>query len=42
MAAAIGHKSESSFLKYIGKVRAKKVSIMAEYWYGDDVEQKSK
>ena len=31
--AATGHKSESSFLKYIGKGRADIVSILAEYWY---------
>jgi len=40
--AATGHKSESSFLKYIGKGRAEMVSMLAEYWYGGDVEQKSK
>lgn len=31
--AATGHKSESSFLKYIGKGRAEMVSMLAEYWY---------
>jgi len=40
--AATGHKSESAFLKYIGKGRAEMVSMLAEYWYGGDVEQKSK
>jgi hypothetical protein len=40
--AATGHKSESSFLKYIGKGRAEMVSMLAEYWYGGDVENKSK
>jgi len=32
--AATGHKSESSFLKYIDKGRAEMVSMLAEYWYG--------
>jgi hypothetical protein len=32
--AAIGHKSESSFLKYIGKCRAEMVSMLADYWSG--------
>lgn len=32
--AATGHKSESSFLKYIGKSRAEMASMLAEYWYG--------
>jgi hypothetical protein len=40
--AATCHKSESSFLKYIGKGRVEMVSMLAEYWYGVDVEQKSK
>jgi hypothetical protein len=40
--AATGHKSESSFLKYIGKCRAEMLSMLAEYWYGGDVENKSK
>jgi len=31
-----------NFFKYISKVRAEKVSMLAEYWYGGDVEQKSK
>ncbi|MBM3455734.1 MAG: integrase, partial [Bacteroidetes bacterium] len=35
--AATGHKSESSFLKYIGKGRVEMVSMLAEYWYGGDV-----
>jgi len=35
--AATGHKSESSFLKYIGKGRAEMVSMLAEYWYRGDV-----
>ena len=33
--AATGHKSESSFLKYIGKGRAEMVSMLADYWYRD-------
>jgi integrase len=32
--AATGHKSESSFLKYIGKSRAEMASMLAGYWYG--------
>jgi len=40
--AATGHKSESTFLKYIGKGRAEMVSMLAEYWYWGDVEQKAK
>jgi integrase len=32
--AATGHRSESSFLKYIGKSRAEMASMLAEYWYG--------
>jgi hypothetical protein len=32
--AATGHKSESSFLKYIGRSRAEMASLLAEYWYG--------
>jgi len=35
--AATGHKSESSFLKYIGKGSAEVVSMLEEYWYGGDV-----
>jgi len=35
--AATGHKSESSFLKYIGKGRAEMVSMLAEYWYGGKI-----
>jgi hypothetical protein len=38
--AATGHKSEPSFLKYIGKGRAEMVSMLAEYWYGGNVENK--
>ncbi|MEB3123861.1 MAG: hypothetical protein VKL41_21875 [Snowella sp.] len=40
--AATSHKSESLFLKYIGKGTAEMVSMLADYWYGGDVEQKSK
>ena len=40
--AATGHKSESSFLKYIGKGRAEMVSMLAEYWYGGKGENDSK
>jgi hypothetical protein len=40
--AATGHKSESSFLNYFSKGRAEIVSMLAEYWYRGDVEQKSK
>jgi integrase len=40
--AATGHKLESSFLKYIGEGRADMVCMLAEYWYGGDVENKSK
>jgi len=40
--AATGQKSESSFLKYIIKGRVEIVSMLAEYWYGGDVEHKSK
>jgi hypothetical protein len=32
--AATGHKSESSFLKYIWKSRAEMASMLAGYWYG--------
>jgi hypothetical protein len=32
--AATGHKSESLFLKYMGKGRAEMVSMLAEYSYG--------
>jgi integrase len=32
--AATGHRSESSFLKYIGKSRAEMASMLAGYWYG--------
>jgi integrase len=35
--AATGHKSESSFLKYIVKGRAEMVSMLAECWYGEKV-----
>jgi integrase len=31
--AATGHRSESSFLKYIGKSRAEMTRMLAGYWY---------
>ena len=40
--AASGHKSELLYLKYVTEGRAEVVNIPAEYWYGRDVENKSK